>query len=183
MNYTLPKTVEIGGAVFPILWDYRPVLDIMCALQDPDLDDQGRIFTALYIFYPTLEDIPKEHTREAVEKMYWFINGGKKDSGKPAPKLMDWEQDFPLIVAPVNRVIGRDVRGDEPLHWFTFLGAYYEIGDCTYAQVVRIRDMRARGKKMDKQDQEWLRRNRDLVDFKNRYSDKDDQKIREFLGG
>lgn len=182
MNYSLPKKVEIGGAVFPIRWDYRPVLDIMCALQDPDLDDRGRLYSALVIFYPELDEMPVEAMEEAVQKMFWFINGGQKDSGKPAPKLMDWEQDFPLIVAPVNRVMGRDVRGKRPLHWFTFLSAYNEIGDCTFAQVVRIRDMRARGKKLDKQDQEWLRRNRDLVDFKSRYSDADDKQLREFLG-
>lgn len=186
MNYTLPETVEIGGAVFPIMWDYRPILDIISALQDPDLDDQGRLYAALYIFYPRLEDIYPEDMEEAAKKMFWFINGGSEENKQSGPKLMDWEQDFPLIIAPINRVMGRDVRQGRmetaPLHWWTLLSAYYEIGDCTFAQVVRIRDMQARGKKLDKQDQEWLRRNRELVTFKNKYTQKDQDRLKDFLG-
>ena len=49
------------------------------------------------------------------------------------------------------------------MHWWTFLGYYYEIGDCTFAQIVKIRNAKLKGKKLDKSDQEWLRQNADLV--------------------
>jgi hypothetical protein len=96
---------------------------------------------------------------------------------------MDWEQDFQWIVAPVNRVLGRDVREDAPLHWWSFLSAYYEIGDCTFAQIVRIRDMQARGKPMDKADKEWARRNADLIHLKNKYSEADDELLAAWTKG
>jgi len=51
---------------------------------------------------------------------------------KRKAKLADWEQDFPLIVNPVNRVLGYEVRDCEYCHWWTFLSAYYEIGDCLF---------------------------------------------------
>ena len=57
------------------------------------------------------------------------------------------------------------------MHWWSFLSAYNEIGDCTFAQIVRVRDHLARGKKLDKQDRERYMKNRDLVDFKNKYTD------------
>ena len=93
---------------------------------------------------------------------------------------MDWEQDYGLLVPPINRVLGREIRSVEYLHWWTFLGAYQEIGDCAFAQVVRVRDRLARGKKLDKADREWYQRNRRLVVFKSRYTDEDEKIMREW---
>lgn len=183
MNYYLPKTLQVGGVEVPILWDYRPVLDVLNALQDPDLSQQDRLYAALYIFYPGLEDISVEHLREAADKMMWFINGGEESKQqKRSPKLMDWEQDFNFIVAPINRVVGRDVREDTPLHWFSWLSAYNEIGDCTFAQIVRIRDKKARGKALDKAEREWYNRNRDIVHLRGKYSKQENEELYEFLG-
>lgn len=119
--------------------------------------------------------MPARDYQEAVERCFWFINcGDDEKKQRSAPKLMDWEQDFRYIVAPVNRVLGKEIRevpydrksNTGGLHWWTFIAAYYEIGDCLFAQAVRIRDLKARGKTLDKTDQEWYRRNRDLVDLK-----------------
>ena len=121
---------------------------------------------------------------EAIDRCMWFINGGDgpQKTGK-SPRLVDWEQDFTLIVGPVNRVLGREIRADVPLHWFTFLAAYGEVGDCTFAQVVRIRDHLARGKKLDKSDREWYNHNRHLVDFQRKYTSEDDELVKEWGGG
>ena len=92
---------------------------------------------------------------------------------------MSWEKDIRHIIAPVNRVLGQEVR-DIPmggLHWWTFLAAYLEIGDCTFAQIVRIRNLMAKGKKLDKHDQEWYRQNAHLVNIPVRLS----QEERDFL--
>lgn len=183
MIYTLPKTLEIGGTDREIRWDYRPILDICTALADPDLDDQSRAVVALSIFYPDLEDIPQENFQEAVEKCMWFVSGGREEQTGKAPRLVDWGQDFDLVASPVNRVLGREIRDDAPVHWFTFLSAYYEIGDCTFAQVVRIRDHLARGKPLDKSDREWYRRNRHLVDFKRKYTGAEEDILKEWGGG
>ena len=96
---------------------------------------------------------------------------------------MDWEQDYGLMIAPINRVIGREIRAMEYMHWWTFLAAYQEIGDCTFAQVVRIRYRLARGKTLDKSDREWYRKNRHLVDFKRKYTSADDELMKEWGGG
>ena len=93
-------------------------------------------------------------------------------------KLMDWEQDFKYIVAPINRVTGTEIRSIEYMHWWTFIAAYYEIGDCTFAQIVRIRDKKARGKPLDKTEQDWYRKNRNLVDLKTKYTQEDDEILR-----
>lgn len=179
MNYELPESIKVGGVDHPIMWDYRPILDVLTVLEDKELTERDRVLTALYIFYPNMENIPSENMEEAAQKCFWFINGGNDEQAKKAPKLMDWEQDFPYIVAPINRVLGEDIRKGNtetnPVHWWTVLSAYYEIGDCTLAQIVRIRDLKSRNKKMDKADREWYANHRELVDFKRKYTDKEQE--------
>lgn len=182
MIYSLPKSVEIDGAEYAIRWDYRPILDICAALSDPDLSDEERAFTALDIFYPSFNEMPQEHYQEAIERCFWFINCGEQSPARKSPRLIDWEQDFPLMVNPINRVLGREIREDTPLHWFSFLAAYAEVGDCTFAQVVRIRDKKARGKTLDKSEREWYRQNRHLVDFKVTYTSVEEELMKEWGG-
>ena len=174
-NELLPPSVEVGGADCEIRSDYRAILDICAALDDPELGQRGKAAVALDIFYPSIEDIPPEHYQEALDRCFWFIQGGDEETPRKAPKLMDWKQDFKLIVAPINRVTGREIRSLDYLHWWTFLAAYYEIGDCLFAQVVRVREQKSRGKALDKADAEFYRRNRDIVDLKTAYTQSDNE--------
>lgn len=172
----LPTHVEVGGVEYEVRSDYREVLDICAALSDPELSDEERAEIALDIFYPDFGKMPQEHYQEALERCMWFVNCGKVETrGGKSPRLVDWEQDFQYIVAPINRVAGQEIRAAEYLHWWTFIAAYREIGDCTFAQIVRIRDQLARGKPFDKSDREWYCRNRELVDFKRKYTERDEE--------
>lgn len=174
MMYELPKSLEVCGVEYEIRSDFRAVLDICAALSDIELDDSAKAYTALDIFYPAFEEMPPEHYEEALKQCFWFINCGNDndESKRKAPKLMDWEQDFQYIVAPVNRVVGTEIRGLDYMHWWTFISAYQEIGgDCTFAQIVRIRSKKAKGQKLDKEDARWYRENRKLVDLKQTYSE------------
>ena len=128
IGYELPASVSIGGRDFAIRTDYRAILDIILALNDPELTDEDRAAVALGIFYP--EETPEDLTA-ALDRCMWFISGG-------------------------------DIRA-EKMHWWTFLGLYYEIGDCTFAQIVKIRNAKATGKKLDKADREWARKNAELI--------------------
>lgn len=182
MIYDLPTSLEIGGKEYEIRSDYRATLDICVSLSDPELEDRDKALVALTILYPDFEDMPLEHYREALEKCCWFINGGEEDSGPKAPKLLDWEQDFKLIAAPINRVLGQEIRSIKYLHWWSFVAAFNEIGgDCTFAQVVAIRDKQARHKALDKAEKEWLKRNRHLVDFKRKYTRAEDELLKEWI--
>lgn len=171
--YDLPKKLNICGTEYSIRSDYRAVLDICTALSDPELSQQEKSYVALDIFYPNFEKMPPEHYQEALKQCFWFINCGEEKEKKKTPKLVDWAQDFNYIAAPINRVVGREIRSMKYMHWWTFVGAYMEIGDCTFAQIVRIRDRKAKGKSLDKQDAAWYRDNRNLVDLKHTYSDQE----------
>ena len=71
--WDLPIAVEIDGEEYKITnkCDYRMVLDVICALNDNELDDEQKIRTALYIFY---EDIrPSQNLEKAIKEMYKII--------------------------------------------------------------------------------------------------------------
>lgn len=181
MTYTLPKSVDVNGREYEIRSDFRAILDILEAINDTELTDQKRAYVVLDIFYPQFAEMREGDYEAAISRCLWFINGGQEDNGKKLKKVMDWQQDFPLVVAPINRVIGYEIRSVEYLHWWTLLAAYQEIGgDCTFAQVVSIRQKLASGKQLDKSDREFYRRNRDMIDLKQRYTDAEVDFIRKW---
>ena len=182
MRYDLPTSVEVNGTEYEIRSDYRDILTIIEAISDAELGDQDKAEVMLDVFYPAFCDMPQSDYEEAVRQCALFINCGKEQrEEKRGPKLMDWQQDFSLIAAPVNRVLGYEVRSVKYLHWWTWIAAYQEIGDCTFAQVVSIRSKRAKGKKLDKSEQEFYKNNRDLVDFKRQYTAADEQTISKWV--
>ena len=52
---------------------------------------------------------------------------------------MDWEKDLSLIISPINKIVGHDIRLDS-FHWWTFLSYFMEIGECTFNTYVGIRN-------------------------------------------
>lgn len=167
MIYDLPNTVEISGKEYEINSDFRCILDIFEVLSDNGLDSRERGYYALGYFYPDFEEIPPEDYEEAAKRLFWFIDGGREQTQpeKKAPKVMDWSQDFQYIIGPVNKIIGHEIRNDTHLHWWTFLGAYMDIGECLFSQIVSIRQKLAAHKKLEKYEKEWYHRNRHLVDL------------------
>lgn len=178
--WDLPTTLNIHGTEYRIRSDFRAVLDVLTAMNDPDLflpdadewEQQAvRMSTMTTIIYPDYELIPRDAYMEACNKAIQFIDMGmKEDSSRPLPRLMDWEQDGQIIIPAINRVVGKEIRSLEYLHWWTFMGAYMEIGDCLFSQIVSVRGKRAKGKKLDTWEKEFARENKDLVDLKTRYS-------------
>lgn len=177
MVYDLPTELEVCNKTYEIRSDYRAILDICTALSDANLGEQERALVALSIMYPDFENMPQEHYEEAIRRCFWFIACGDDDQNRQnEPKLVDWEQDFKYIVAPINRVCGKEIRAVSYMHWWTFVSAYYEIGgDCTFSQIVRVREKLARGKPLDKADKDWYRKHRQIVDFKTVYTEQEEK--------
>lgn len=168
MMWNLPITIEIEGVEYKIRnkCDYRVVLDVIAALNDTDLDIEYRLQCALFIFY---EDLSKCNDIDtAVAEMYKVISYGEmeKDAEKNKPSLMNWEYDFKHISPPVSRILGYDVRTpDKYTHWYTFLGAYMEIGECAFQTVVAIRSKRMKGKPLEQWEQDFYKENKKMIDL------------------
>ena len=102
------------------------------------------------------------------------------------PRTMDWEQDAALIFPAVNRVAGFEVRAAKQLHWWTFLGYFMEIRDSTYATILALRQKKARGKKLEKEEAEFWRRNAAACELKRRLTAKEREekrRLEEMIGG
>lgn len=176
----LPTALMVGGEERPIRSDYRAALDCFLALTDSELDNGNRAMEVLDILYE--DELPPVLWKEGLEKAFWFLRGGEDDpEKKKSPQLVSWVQDFNYIASPINRTIGQDIRGMAYLHWWTFLSAYMAIGDCYFAQIVRIRDLKVRGKTLDKMDREFYRRNRDAIDIKKPLTEAEQAIMKEWM--
>lgn len=179
MNYRLPSSLEVCGKNYEIRTDYRAVLDVFKALSNPNMSEPQKAEAILTKIYANVSKLPYAGIGEAITKALWFINGGKESdgSGKKSPRLLDWEQDFDLIIAPINKSLGFDVRAVDNLHWWTFLSEFQEMGDCLFAQVVAIRSKLARHKPLSKAERDWYRHNRKIVDIRTEYTDAEKELI------
>lgn len=192
--WKLPTSLYVGGRDYKIRTDYRVILDILAAMNDPDIFEPGmtedemqveKVLTMLQILYIDFDGMPPSDWKEAAEKACDFIDCGIKDDGTPKPRLMDWEQDAPIIVPAVNKVCKTDIRSVKYMHWWTFFGYYMEIGECMLSTVVSIRDKKRRGKKLEKWEQEFYRSNKKLVDLKAKKierSEEEKEALRELFG-
>lgn len=168
--WELPTSLEIGGTEYPIRTDFRAILDILSYFADPDYENDEKWMICMDILFGDPQIIPFPFWEEAQKKIVSFIDMGLEDDGRPTPRAMDWEQDAPIIIPAVNRVMGSEVRSMKYLHWWTFLGAYMEIGDSLFSSVLHIRAKRAAGQKLEKEEQKFYRENKRLIDLKRRYS-------------
>lgn len=171
--WDLPTSVNLMGVDWQIRYDFRAVLDILKAYSDPEYEDDEKILIALTIFYIGFDDMPEECYNEALERMTEFIDMGVSEDKKPMPRVMDWEQDASIIIPAVNHVLGREVRAIKDFHWWSFLSAYMDIGESTFAQVVSIRRKKSTNKKLEKWEQEYYRDNKAMIDLKKRYTEEE----------
>lgn len=172
--WELPTSLEIGGVGYLIRSDFRVILDILSYYTDPNYDEEERALICLGILYPEWETMPPDLWGEALEKAVNFIDAGIKDDKRgKKPTVMDWEQDAPLIIPAVNRVAGCEIRSLPYLHWWSFIGYYMEIGESLFSTVIDIRQKKAKGKKLEKYEQEFYRDNKALITLKRKETEEE----------
>ncbi|MBR1820454.1 MAG: hypothetical protein IJ769_02395 [Clostridia bacterium] len=185
MSYELPQALEVSGRDWAIRADYREILKILAAFDDPDLTDAEKAYVCLHNLYANFEDMPEADYPEAFQAAAAFIDHGAGGSGA-GPRTVDWERDAPLLFPAVNRVAGYEVRGAAFLHWWTFLGMFMEIRDSVYATVLALRQKRARGEKLEKWERDFWHRNAGICQLKPRLTELEQAekaRLTELLGG
>lgn len=181
--YGLPEQLEVGGVLYDIRTDYRVVLDIMASYSDPELDGADRTEVLIKVLYIDYETIPDEHMEEAVKKACWFIDTGMPANDNPQPRTMDWVKDAPIIIPEVNKYIGKEVRSVKYMHWWTFFGAYMQIGgEGLLASVLGVRQKKAKGKKLETWESEFYRDNKALCDLGSERKQEEKEAIQKLFG-
>ena len=172
--FELPTSIEIGGIEYNIRnkADYRVIIDCYLALDDVEMSKKERIYSALIIFYEdinSLEDIDKfgGNVVEAIEKMFSFFNCNQPEVDTPTNnyKLIDWDADSVVISSAVNQVAGKEIRSEQYIHWWTFIGYYMAVGECLLSTIVGIRYKMATSKQLEKHEKKFRAENPQYFQF------------------
>ena len=192
--YSLQTSVKIGQASFEIRnkGDFRMVLDCFEALHDEELTSKEQRYSALIIFYEkfnSLEDllieidkIPQLYT----EMIKFFDCGEDHVSGNTEGyKLIDWKKDSNLICSAVNNIAKTEVRALDYLHWWTFMGYYTAIGDCTLSTVISLRYKKAHGDKLEKHEKKFIANNPEYfnIDTRSTAQREAEEYVKQLWGG
>ena len=192
--YSLQTSVQIGQASFEIRnkGDFRMVLDCFEALHDEELTPKEQRYSALIIFYEdfnSLEDLLVESDKipQLYNEMIKFFDCGEDSaqSNTGGYRLIDWNKDSNLICSAVNNVAKTEVRASEYLHWWTFMGYYIAIGECTLSTVISLRYKRAHGDKLEKYEKKFIANNPEYfnIDTRSNAQREADEYVRQLWGG
>ena len=191
--YELPTSIELEGQSFAIRddGDFRMVLDCFSILNDYDLELEERLLGALSIFYADIKKDLSEISKlpsieEAVKKMYEFFNCRSPEISQKRPdyKLIDWEVDEILITSAINQVAGKEIRLEKYIHWWTFMGYYMAVGECSLSTVVSIRHKIATNQKLEKYEKKFRAENPQYftVDVRSKAQQEADAMVRNLWG-
>lgn len=168
----LPETLTVGGREYPIRTDYRDVLQVLEAFSDEELEHIEKWIVAVYLLFEDFscaDDVLEAvedgfDLGEAVGQISWFLSVGKPEEKDRDAPLYDWKQDEQMIFAAVNKVAGREVREADYMHWWTISGYVNSVDkDDFWTFVISIRDKLNKKKKLEKNEREFLNKNRELV--------------------
>lgn len=165
---TLPKSLKINGADYPIDPDFRNILPIFAAFHDDELSDREKVYVCMRRLFVDLDSLPPEDFTEGYQAAFTFLEAGRHDD-KPSPRIVNWEKDEQLIFSAINASAGvPDVRDLPYLHWWTFLGYFMSIdSESLCGCVLRIRQKKAKHKKLEKYEEEFYKANLDLCRMDN----------------
>ena len=174
----LPVILMVGEKEWKIRTDYRDILVIMQAFNDPELTVEEAYIVMCKILYEDWPDMPSELYEESAKKALWFLDCGQEDEEDIMPvKVMDGEQDEPILFPAINQVAGCEVRSVPHVHWWTFVGYFMEIREGIFSTVLGIRQKMAKGKHLEKWEREFRRNNKKICDLKKRYTKEEQEEI------
>lgn len=160
----LPTTLNVNGKSYRIRSDFRNILRIFEAFADEALSDQEKLYVCLQRMYADFSSIPKTDYQEAYEKASWFISCDQIEEQRHPVRVFNWVKDSPIMFPAINKVAGTEVRGLPYMHWWTFMGYFQSIdSDSLFGTVLSIRQKRAKGKKLEKYEKEFIRNNPGLM--------------------
>ena len=170
----LPESLNVGGREYAIRSDFRNVLQVREAFSDPDLDNAEKWIVAIFLLFEDFscaDDVEKAvedgfDVKEAAEGIKWFIEAGSEENNSCELPTYDWAKDEQMIFSAVNKVANRETRAEEYMHWWTFIGYFNEIDEGIFSFIVGIRDKLNKGKKLEKHEMEFLRKNRKMIEIR-----------------
>lgn len=169
----LPRTINVNGVDYKIRTDFRDIIKIITAFNDPELEDKEKAYVCLFILYVDFDKIPQKDYEAAYRAALAFIDYGTDGDEKHSPRLMDWEQDEKILFPDINKVAGFETRRAKYVHWWTFMGFYLAISEGLFSTVVNLRSKKAKGKKLEKYEREFWNANKSLCVLKEKLTEEE----------
>lgn len=176
-RWVLPTSVTVAEVVWKIRTDFRIVIDVLIAFDNPEYDQMDKWLYCMMSLVEDFDNLPEENYEEMCLALLDFIDmGSDKSSKKTSKKLMDWEQDATMVVSAVNKVVGQEIRTLDYLHWWSFMGSYMEIDDKSlFSHVLSIRAKKAKEKKLEDWEQKFYQENKALIDIKEKLTAEEEE--------
>ena len=161
----LPTSLTIHEKDYEIRTDYRNILTIISAFNDEELKDSEKKLICMLRLYLEFYSIPEDDYKEAYESAIDFIECQMK-SDRPSPSVIDWGKDEQLMFAAVNKIAGKEIRAETYMHWWTFIGYFQNVDrDSLWGFILTIRQKKAKGKKLDKAENDFYKANKSMIDI------------------
>lgn len=166
-----PKSLEIKGKEYKIRTDYRDILTIIEAFEDKSLLQREKLEVMITILFEEKPPLIEETFKKSymfldvdIEGMYYNKSKPNKTNSNTETKLYSFVKDWQLIVAAMNKYFGCSIREMPYLHWFDFIAAFNNLGECSFTSVIDLRRKKKQNK-LNKEEKQYFYKNREWLDL------------------
>ena len=184
------KSINIQGKEYKIRTDYRDILTIIEAFEDKELTNYEKFDVLIEILYIDKPPLISETYEKAVnfldadiEALVYGKKGKNNNSSSSNGRLYSFIKDWQMIASAMNKYFGFSIREKDYIHWFDFIGAFNDLGECSFTHIVDIRK-RKKENKLTKEEKQYYYKNREWIDLDYEEIDMEDilDKLNENLG-
>lgn len=160
----LPTKIRINDKLYDINYDYKTVIKILTAMEDPELYYEEKIEVMLELLYK--EKIPEKDLEVACEKAALFIDLGlKENKSKNTKRLYSFTKDSRYIFTGINSTHHIDLAEKPKLHWWRFMAYFMDMNtECFFSELIYYRKRLLEGK-LTKEEKKKYEEIRHLVDL------------------
>lgn len=159
-----PTKILINNKEYDINYDFRTILKIIIALEDPNLYLEEKAQIMLDLLYK--EKIPDKDIEEACKKASLFIDCGKyNNNSKKDKRIYSFTKDGNFILTGINSTHNIDLSEKVNFHWWKFMALFMDMdNECFFSELVYFRKRKLDGK-LTKEEKEKYKKIKDIVDL------------------
>lgn len=159
----LPTKIRVNDKIYDINYDYRSIIKIITAFEDPNLYDVEKVKIMVNLLYR--DNIPNENLEEACKKASLFIDLGQKITKRTTKRIYSFSKDANYIFSGINQTHHIDLSLNPNLHWWKFMALFMDMGtDCFFSNLVYFRKRRNEGK-LTKEEKKEYKKIKDLIEL------------------
>lgn len=180
LTTNLPTKIKIKDKLYDINYDYRTVINILIAFEDPNLNQYEKLYIMIKNLYK--EEIPDEDLQDACEKAIRFIDCDQSFSSKSSDKrVYSFKKDGNYIFSGINATHNIDVEEKKDLHWWKFMNFFMDMSpDCMFGEITYYRSRKNEGKLTDEEKKQY-KKIKNIIDLDEEQSHEQSEARKQFF--